>query len=151
MDFNHDSHQTGVDIIPEYTPYKLHKTNSIAAGAFFGGPIAGALLMAENFKMLGQKKQARTTLILGISAVLALSIAVVLIPGMEKTPNYVIPLISAFIFQFLVKRFQKEEIEAHIEHGGQTFSFWRTAGIILISIIIALVMIIIPLFLFDTI
>ncbi|WP_222164774.1 hypothetical protein [Edaphocola aurantiacus] len=134
------------NIIPEYTPYKLFKTGAIGAGAFFGGIMAGAILLSENFKILGQKKQARNTLLLSAIASFTLGVLMAFIPAMENIPRMVIPLLSGIAFQLLTNRFQKNRIEEHIENGGTTFSFWRVLGMVLLGTVCTAILIAIPIF-----
>jgi len=134
------------NIIPEYKPFKLYKTGAIGAVAFFGGIMAGAILLSENFKILGQKQQARNTLLLSAIATFTFGVLMAFIPAMENMPRLVIPLLSGIAFQLLTNRFQKNKIEEHIEHGGQTFSFWRVLGMILLGTVCTAILIAIPIF-----
>lgn len=134
------------NIIPEYTPFKLFKTGAIGSAAFFGGIMAGAILLSENFKILGQKKRSRNTLVLSAIATFALGVLMAFIPAMENMPRLVIPLLSGLIFQFLTNRFQKSKIEEHIENGGGTFSFWRVLGLVLLGLVCTALLIAIPVF-----
>jgi hypothetical protein len=124
--------------IPEY---KLYKDRAIYIGTFLGGPLVAGYLAAENFRRIGQPDKVRTTWVVAIIATLVIFGIVFYIPGVQKIPNYIIPLIYTGIAQFLVQRYQGYAIKEHIEKGGQMYSAWRAVWIGLIGtlILVALV------------
>jgi hypothetical protein len=124
--------------IPEY---KLYKDRAIYIGTFLGGPLVTGYLAAENFRRMGQPDKGKTTWVVAIIATLVIFGIVFYIPGVQKMPHYIIPLIYTGIAQFLVQRYQGNAIKEHAEKGGQMYSAWRAVwiGLIGAAILVALV------------
>jgi hypothetical protein len=124
--------------------FKLYRDKSIYVGTFLGGPLAAAYLITENFKALGQSDKIRNTWIIAILATIAIFSAALLIPGVQKLPPWVIPLIYTAIAQLIVQRFQGVALKRHEEKGGSFFSVWRAvlAGIISVAITIAVAVVV---------
>lgn len=125
--------------------FKLYKDRAVYLGTFIGGPLVAGYLIAENYKQLGQQEKAKKTWIIAIIATIIIFGGVFLIPGIEKIPNYLIPLIYTGIASYLVQHFQGKQIKSHVEQGGQLYSIWRAvlAGVIGLAIIIAIIFIVI--------
>lgn len=117
---------------PSVTARKVYKDRAIWLGTFLGGPLAAGYLIAENFKTFNENEKATKTWILAILATIAIFGGVYLIPENVKIPNQLIPLIYTGIAYFLVQHFQGQNINDHINSGGEIFGWWRT---ILVSII----------------
>ena len=49
----------------------VYSPNQVAAGTFFGGPLAGGYLLWANFKALGRAKQADMTIVITVAVVAA--------------------------------------------------------------------------------
>ena len=110
------------NLLPVQPTFKLYKDRSIYIGTFLGGPLVAGYLASENFKQLGQPGKVQVSWAIGICATVLLFGAVFLIPGIEKVPNVIIPLVYTGIAQLLVQRFQGAAIKTHLETGGQAFS-----------------------------
>lgn len=123
--------------------FKLNKDRAVYLGAFLGGPLAAGYLIAENFKNLGQFDKVKNTWLIAIAVTILLIAAVLLVPGVKKLPSYIIPIIYALIAQALVRKYQMEDINAHIEKGGQLFSVWRGVLVGLIGAVVLLAIIVI--------
>jgi hypothetical protein len=122
------------DIVPVIPDYKLYKDKVIAPATFFGGPLVAGYLMAENFKKLGETDMVRKTWIFTIVAFVAIFGTALYIPENVHFPNYLIPIGYTFLAKTLVNQYQRPQIEAHIEKGGELYSGWRIFWIILISL-----------------
>jgi hypothetical protein len=127
------------NVLPVQPTFKLYNDRAIYIGTFLGGPLVAGYLAAENFKQLGQPGKVQASWAIGICATVLLFGAAFLIPGMEKVPNFIIPLIYTGIAQLLVQRFQGPAIKTHLTAGGQTFSPWRAVLIGVIGLAILLV------------
>ena len=129
------------NILSSFPEYKLYNDRSIYAGTFLGGPLVAGYLAAENYEKLGQPTKVKSAWITAIVATIAILGAIFFIPGLEKIPNYIIPLIYTVIAQFLVQKFQGDAIKAHIAKGGQIYSIWRAVliGLIGVTVLIALI------------
>ena len=134
-------------ILPTEPDFKIYKDRAIYVGTFLGGPLVAGYLIAENFKLLGQKRKVGTTWAVAIAATILIFGSVFLIPNAEKIPNYIVPILYTALAQFLVQKYQGAAIKAHIESGGQTFSIWRATWIgfvglaFLLIVIFAIVMV----------
>jgi hypothetical protein len=129
--------------------FKLYQDRAIYVGTFLGGPLVAGYLAAENFKRLGQQDKVRQTWFIAIGATIVIFGGIFLIPGIEKIPNIIIPLIYTAIAQMLIRRYQGAAIKAHIEAGGQTFSIWRAVWIGLVGVLILVAILLVILLLTD--
>lgn len=124
------------DLLPIPAEFKLYKDRAISVGTFLGGPLTGGYLMAENFKRLGENERAKATWIISIVATIVIFGGLFIIPGIEKVPNYIIPIVYTSVAGYLAKRFQGASIREHIETGGEVYSIWRVLFISLIGVAI---------------
>jgi hypothetical protein len=108
---------------------KLYSVQQITAGTFLGSPMAGALLLAANFRALGQPRQGRNTVLVGIGATIALLALAFLLP--DRFPNYVLPLAYTLGMRAAVNQMLGSALAAHFGAGGGRGSNWRVAGIAL--------------------
>jgi len=118
---------------------KIYKDRAIWVGTFLGGPLAAGYLIAENFKAFNETDKAKKTWIYAIIATVIVFGGVFLIPDNVKIPNQIIPLIYTAIAYYLVQNFQGQSISAHINSGGQLFSWWRTIAVGLIGLAITII------------
>ena len=137
------------DLLSTLPEYKLYKGSAIYIGTFIGGPLVAGYMASENFKKIGQKNQAKKAWIIAIIATLAILGAAFYASGLEKVPNYVIPLLYTGIAQFLIQRFQGNAIKTHVEKGGQLYSAWRGVGVGLIGCVVLLTVIYLTVLLTD--
>ena len=128
---------------------KLYKDSAIYIGTFLGGPLVAGYLAAENFKQLGQKEKVTKTWLIAIVVTIVIFGGVFLIPGIEKIPNYIIPLAYTLVAQLLIQRFQGAAVKAQIAAGGQTYTAWRAVWIGLVGLVILLAIIFVILFFTD--
>jgi hypothetical protein len=137
------------DLLLPHPGYKLYKDQAIFVGTFLGGPLGAGYLAAENFKRLGQEERVKKTWVLAIAATIIIFVGLFLIPGIEKIPSYIIPLVYSGIAQILIRRSQGAAIKAHIETRGHTFSTWRAVWIGLLGCLITLAILFTLLLLVD--
>ena len=135
------------NLLPETPTFKLYRDNSVYTSTFLGGPLAAGYLAAQNYKQLGQEKNARITWIIAAISTILIFGGVFLIPEVQNIPNSIIPVIYTVVAQALVKHFQGKDIKTHIEQGGKTHSIWRTILIGLIGLTITVSILIVILFL----
>ena len=121
--------------------FKINSLRSINLATFLGGPLAAGYLVAGNFRKLGELRKFRITWIITIFATIAIFGILLFVPGVDKVPNYVFPLLYVAVITYLAKRFQGEAIKSHAENGGAFFSVWRgvLAGVLAGVITLALV------------
>ena len=96
---------------------RLYSWKNIVGAAFFGGPLASAYLMSENFKNLGSHLAARRSLLVGFISTLLLFGGLILIPKeiTERIPNYLIPLATMAVVAYLVHTYQGRQIRERFE------------------------------------
>jgi hypothetical protein len=130
------------DLFDPVPDVKLYTGAAVRVGTFLGGPLIAGYLIAENFKNLGQPDNARKSWLWAIVSTIVIYAGVLFIPGIEKVPNYIIPLIytgaAALIFQYQ----QSALVEKHVARGGVLYSVWRgvLAGIAGLLLMIAIVL-----------
>ena len=127
--------------------FKLYQDRAIYVGTFLGGPLVTGYLAADNFRQLGEPAKAKTTWIVAIVATIIIFGGIMLIPNMEKVPNYLIPLIYTLIARFLIQKYQGAAIKNHIDTGGQTYSTWRAVWIGLVGLVVVLAILVAIVFL----
>ncbi len=126
------------NLLIEPPQLKIYKENAVLPAAFFGGPLAAGYIIAENFKLLGEKQKVKTTWVITILVTIVIFGATIFILN-DKVPNYLIPLIYTLAAQQIVRRIQGDAIKQHIEMGGQLFSNWRAFLVGLIGLLITIV------------
>ncbi len=128
---------------------KVYKENAIALGTFLGGPLVAGYLIAENFKAFNQPEKAKKTWAYTIIATVVIFGSIFLIPDHVKMPNQIIPLIYTFIAAYLARHYQGKNIAAHLDSGGQLFSWWRAIAIGIIGLVTIIVLIFCVVFLIE--
>lgn len=112
---------------PQYAPpaYRLYDVAAISIAAFFGGPLAGTVLMASNYRKLGQGNNGVLALILGAAA----SVGLVYM-ALKTTANPAIASVVLLVCTVLAaKQLQGEAIKTHVAWGGQLYSKGRAFGV----------------------
>lgn len=112
---------------PQYTPpaYRLYDVGAIALAAFFGGPLAGTVLMSSNYRKLGQGSNGFLALLLGAAG----SVGLIYI-SLKTTQSPAIAQVVLFALTWLAARqMQGDAIKTHVAWGGQLFSKWRAFGV----------------------
>lgn len=129
--------------------HKLYKERAVFIGTFLGGPLAGGLLLAQNFKSLEQPENATKTWLLAIFGFL-LIIATAFIPVLDQLPAFVYSLACCLATHGAARKFQGKDIVMHQANGGRFYSSGRAAfigislSIILVVLIFALLYLIEP-------
>jgi hypothetical protein len=121
------------------TPKKIYKYKEIWTGTFLGGPLVAGYYIAENFKAFEEYDKAKRTWIYTIISTIVIFGGIFLIPNTIKIPNQIIPFLYTGIAGFLAFHYQDQQITAHINSGGQIYSWWRTIGVALIGLAIILI------------
>jgi hypothetical protein len=111
----------------QYTPpaYRLYDVGAVALAAFLGSPLAGTVLMASNYRKLGQGGNGFLALVLGAAA----SVGEIYI-GLTSTKSPAIATLVLFAATwFAAKELQGHAVQTHVASGGQLFSKWRAVGV----------------------
>lgn len=118
---------------------KIYSDKTILAAAFLTGPVAATYLIAHNFKMFNLPDNARRTWIYGILATIAIFGGIFLIPGVEKVPQIILPVLYTGVVYFLMQRYQLSLIENHIQLGGETYGVLKSMGVALVCVVLTVV------------
>jgi len=97
----------------EENSQKIYTERQIQAGTFLGGPLAAGFLLSHNFKAFNEELKARNSLIISIVVTILLFGGLMLIPRVEKIPNYVIPIFYTGTTIGLVQIFQSQKIRGY--------------------------------------
>jgi hypothetical protein len=135
-----DNGQSCADRMPEKPPsYTLYSPLSAALAAFAGTALAGALVIAFNYRRLGQTEMAWRSFIIG----LATSMLILTLAMAERVPKFFTGLpmgiLQAIALGWLANKLQGRDFSQHVEAGGCRGSFWGVAGIVLLSIVAIIV------------
>lgn len=96
--------------------YTLFDANAVALATFFGTPVAGASLMALNYRRVGKTGKAIATLLIG----LAVSAVVVLLAwNLPRSASTPIALILLIAIQRIARSLQGASVKEHAERGGR--------------------------------
>jgi hypothetical protein len=119
---------------PQYTPpaYRLHDTASVALATFLGSPLAGTILMASNYRKLGQGGKGALALLVG-----AIASAGEIYIGLTstKTPSIATLLLFAATW-FAAYELQGNAIKTHVAWGGKLASKWAAFGTAIVTVLI---------------
>lgn len=107
----------------EERSHEIYTERQIQAGTFLGGPLVVGYFFAQNFKVFNEKNKARNSLIISVAATVLLFIGLWIIPGIERIPNALIPIINGVIALGLVRTFQSDRIR---EYAGPVHTWINT-------------------------
>lgn len=95
---------------------RLYSSESVLLATFFGGPLAGGYMTAENFKFMGEQEKAKHTWVLTLLSVSVLIGFLQFAQG-SKVPWYVLPLIYTLLTYVPMKVLQGKRITTHLQMG----------------------------------
>jgi hypothetical protein len=96
---------------------KLYHSESILIATFFGGPLVGGYMTAENFKLMGEPEKAKQTWVFALLGIAMLMGFVEFFQG-AKIPWYVLPLAYTALTYIPMKFMQGRKIQSHLLQGG---------------------------------
>lgn len=106
---------------------KLFTVGQVTTATFLGSPIAGAVLLALNYRTLGEPTKARQAVVWGVVATAALMVLSWFLP--ESFPNMILPVAYTIGIAQLTKQLQGPAIERHLAEGGARGSHWKSVGV----------------------
>ena len=125
----------GVSIVSEGLPeppasavpaIRLYDHRSVGVATFFGSPLAGAALMAINYRRLGRSRAAAWAILAGLLATAALIALAMLTSSDWMKP---LPIGLTFAMAYAAKGMQGAAIDQHVQQGGGLISRWAAFGI----------------------
>jgi DMSO reductase anchor subunit len=136
------------DLLEQIAPdYKLYSLNQMVGGSIFGGPIAGAYMIANNIKHLNAS--------IPVWKVWAAVFGVVFISfipdalGYDSIPNIAYNLLYCLTVYWLAKYFIGDQMQSHQDMGGLYWGFPRVLSVVLISIVAFVIIIFLVLIMTD--
>jgi hypothetical protein len=96
---------------------KLYHSESILLATFFGGPLVGGYMTAENFKLMGEPEKAKQSWVFALVGIFML-IAFMQFLQLAKIPWYVLPLAYTALTYIPMKFMQGRKIQSHLLQGG---------------------------------
>jgi hypothetical protein len=130
---------------PPESAGNLFSVLQIAVATFIGMPIAGCLLLAQNYRILGKASSAGQTLILGLVSTIILFFIAFSLP--ENFPNAALPMAYTVAMRQLVKYLQGDVIASQ-EAQGKKGSWALTVGIAIGCLILIMALVVGAIFLF---
>jgi hypothetical protein len=106
--------------------YALYNSFGVALAALFGSPLAGAFLMALNYRRMGQRGRFWSTLAIGIG-VTALAMGVSYLLPSSVATGLGIGLVAGI--RQVARSTQGDAIDAHVAQGGKVASGWAAFGV----------------------
>ncbi len=125
--------------VANYSELKLASSNQVYTAAFLGGPLAGGWLLFQNLKLIGRIQQSKLVLFGTFIALLVITIVGLFLPS--NFPNYIIPVVIAFIFKTLYEHIFQSNFKQHIANNGTKTSWWKVLGTCIVSLVLTFIFI----------
>ncbi len=111
---------TAPQAIQTATPdYSLYDSGAVALATLFGTPVAGASLMALNYRRLGKTGMALTTLFAGLAVT---SVVIALSWNLPRAVDFPIALVLLIAVRQIARIAQGQALNEHAEKGGRSGS-----------------------------
>ena len=121
-------------------PYKLYSTKAVGLATFLGAPLAGAAVMAINYRRLGRKRAAWRALTLGVLGTGAITAIALAVPdSWPRSAAYAPSLVGFLAMLTIADSLQGPDLKEHARRRGDKASLWKAAGIGLASMALVLV------------
>jgi hypothetical protein len=124
----------------EEKPVRLYSPGQVLAATILGAPVAGAILLAHNYRSVGQGSAGRKALLWGGLGTVGLLIVSLFL--LEHFPNSVLPASYSMGMYQLAKQLQGREVASHLAAGGARGSNWSVVGIGVACLLVLLVVMI---------
>ena len=118
--------------IPAYT---LFDADAVVLATFLGGPLAGSILIAVNYRRLGMGRNGAPILAVGLFVTaLALGFGSLMPAAASAVVGFGLLLVARSV----AKALQGTAVEEHVRNGGYLGSKWAAAGlgIVLLAIMV---------------
>jgi len=124
---------------------KLYSIAAIDLATFLSSWLAGAFLLASNYRRFGDNPAARKALLIGFLSLVALVLVggtIVVPERFAKAEQFVYQAVQVGVIHLIARRLQGTAIANHKAAGGKLYSRWRAAGIALLLLPVALIVIV---------
>jgi hypothetical protein len=116
---------------------RLFSVGQIVLATFLGAPLAGALLFARNYQVLGKSRAAWQTLALGVVSTGLVILIALLLP--KSTPGMLLPVLYVLGMRQLATHFQGRAISEHQYAGGRKGSWATSVAVGLLGLVCVVV------------
>ncbi len=125
------------------TPIKSSRfwsNRQILIGSILGGPLAGCILLSQNYKLFNQNKEAKKAMWVGIAIAILLPIILMLLPEslVNKIPSSTLPVVLSVGIYYFAQHFHKSSLKELTEKGSKRKSYFKLFGISLLFLAISL-------------
>jgi hypothetical protein len=112
---------------PQAVPtYKLFDSTSVGIATLLGSALAGATLMAINYRRLGKATEAVIAMII---AAAAMAIVIGVGSWVPATASSAVAILLVVLTRSIANQVQGAAIERHVNEGGELASRWKAAGV----------------------
>ena len=118
---------------------KVFTDRKLWLGSMLGGPLVAGYIIYKNFQVFKESGKAKITIIISILFTIVLFAFIPVITENINVPNQLIPLLYTGIAWGLLKSLQGNNIEKHINNGGQLIGWGNTFIVSILGLIITLV------------
>jgi len=108
------------------TDFVLFSASAVAVASYCGTPAAGFLLIALNYRRLGERQFVPAALILGLAATWLEAVCILFLPFAVWLPLCLGLLVGTRLFAASV---QGELVALHVSRGGRLGSRWLAFGV----------------------
>jgi len=113
---------------------KLFTPPKVAMASLLGGPLAGFLLIAANFKRLADASAAKGSVAAGIVGTALLWITAYLDPlQLASCKGIIATAVAAVVMYLVADVLQGPELKAHALAGGETASGWTAVEVAVLT------------------
>lgn len=123
----------------------FYSLGQIALATILGSPLAGAWLMARNYRATDEKKKERRCIIYSVTGTAALLVLAFMVPASVPHSGFAAGVAAAMIQ--VARWTQGPMISEHYSSGGQKGSWWVAAGIGVLGLIVVLAVVTVVMFL----
>ena len=121
-------------VFEEIPTAKIYSEKAIRVGTFLAGPFVAGYCISENFKVFNDLEKAKMTWLFTIIVSILVILLACLLP--ENVPGFIFPVIYVLITSYFLKKYQENDIQKHLNNGGETYGGWRVFVISLISVVV---------------
>lgn len=106
---------------------KLYSVGQITLATYLGAPLAGCLLLAHNYRVLGKSDDVWPLLVLGVASMVLLVIIAFLLP--ENFPHKVLPIAYTSGIYYFARQWEGDAINNHLKAGSRKGSWVATIAV----------------------
>ena len=123
--------------------YSMYDSGAVALATFLGGPIPGSMLMAHNYRRMGESTNALMAILVGVGAMAA---AVGIGFAVPQSMSLIISGTLIYGMRQAAESLQGPAVDHHVNQGGKLGSKLAAAGLGLVFLAALLAIILPPLF-----